>query len=98
MNQTFTNAILFSLPLAVLFVWSLVLFCRKRPFSSLQLLGAVSLLIVLFAHLCEAEHWLPFMHWGEPHSIGHYLDLTSAILGIAFSATGIVLGTLKKKA
>jgi hypothetical protein len=33
-------------------------------------------------HICEALELYPSMQWGSPNSIGHYLDLSSAVLGL----------------
>src|SRR5438874_7170728 len=50
--------------------------------SFLQLLGAGCLVVVVLTHLCEALHLFPRMQWGSEHSVGHYLDLRSAVLGL----------------
>jgi hypothetical protein len=47
----------------------------------LLLLGAACLILVVLTHVAEAFHILPAMGWGRPDSIGHYIDLLSAILG-----------------
>jgi hypothetical protein len=49
----------------------------------LAILGIAFLIVVVLTHV--AEHWclFPEMGWGLPDSPGHYLDLTSAILGVA---------------
>jgi len=59
--------------------------------------------MVILTHV--AEHWHIFLSvgWGLPDNPGHYLDLTSAILGITFllAAATLALGTtamLKKGA
>lgn len=31
------------------------------------------------------------MRWGDEHSAGHYLDLWSAVLGLALFPTGLLL-------
>src|SRR5258708_4282448 len=68
------------------------MFVRKRMLSSLlQLLGAAGLLSVVIAHVCEALELLPWMHWGEPHSVGHYVDLMSAVLGLTLLPLGFLL-------
>lgn len=47
-------------------------------------IGVAFLLIVVLTHV--AEHWriFPGMGWGLPNSPGHYLDLSSAVLGVTF--------------
>jgi hypothetical protein len=39
--------------------------------------------IVVVTHVAEALRVAPSLEWGEPHSVGHYIDLASAILGLA---------------
>ena len=57
----------------------------------LILLGAGCLLIVVLTHVCERFHLFPVMGWGLKHSPGHYLDLSAAILGLAFLLQDISL-------
>ena len=45
--------------------------------------GSACLLVVVLTHVAEAWHFLPSMGWGLPNSPGHYLDLFSAVSGIA---------------
>jgi hypothetical protein len=47
--------------------------------------------VVVLTHVCEALHLLPWMRWGEPDSAGHYLDLSSAALGLTLLTAGYVL-------
>ena|SRR5262249_54987705 len=97
MNQTLLRALILALPAMLLFIWSLILFLRKVAFSLLQLLGSVFLIIVIFAHLSEALHWFPLMDWGSPHSVGHYLDFSGAILGITLVSLGYLLRAFRKE-
>jgi len=70
----------------MLFSGSAVMFFRgKTAPLFLQLFGAGCLLVVVATHIFEALHLLPWMRWGDEHSVGHYLDLGSA-LGIAPAA------------
>jgi hypothetical protein len=50
-----------------------------------------SLLIVVLTHVAEGLHLFTFMRWGDPHSVGHYLDLSSAILGVSLFPAGLLL-------
>ena len=61
---------------------SILLFRRKTLSYFLQLLGAGCLLFVVLTHV------LPLMYWGQRHSVGHYLDLSSAVLGRTLFPTG----------
>jgi len=41
-------------------------------------LVAPCLAVVVLTHVAEALHLFPWMHWGQEHSVGHYLG--SAVL------------------
>jgi hypothetical protein len=60
----------------------------------LQLLGAGCLVVVVLTHVSEALRLFPSMQWGSPTSVGHYLDLSSAVLGLALVAVGYVGASL----
>jgi hypothetical protein len=49
----------------------------------LALASLVCFAIVVLTHVAERWNIFPVMGWGQPDSPGHYLDLASAILGIA---------------
>ena len=58
----------------MLFVASIILFSKTKNMGSvLQLLGAGCLIVMILTHVAEALQLFPFMHWGQVHSIGHYL-------------------------
>jgi hypothetical protein len=38
--------------------------------------------MMVLVHIAEAFHLFPGMNWGRNNSVGHYLDLFSAILGL----------------
>ena len=44
--------------------------------------------MVVLTHLCEALGLFPWMHWGLEDSFGHYLDLSSAVLGLTLFPIG----------
>jgi hypothetical protein len=92
----FVKALVALIPVAILVSGAMHLFVKRKDTASfLQLFGAACLLIVVFAHAFEALNVLPFMGWGEAHSVGHYLDLTSAILGLTLLPLGFFLGIAK---
>jgi succinate dehydrogenase/fumarate reductase cytochrome b subunit len=92
MNPTLLRALLLLVPASALVVASLILFTQsKNTGSFLQLLGAGCLVLVVLTHVCEGLDLLPWMQWGRPHSIGHYLDLASAVLGVTLVPIGYVL-------
>jgi hypothetical protein len=99
MNPTLFRALLLFVFAAILFVWSLASFLKKRAaFTLIQLLGAGFLLIVVLTHFCEALSLFPSMHWGSPHSFGHYVDLGSAVLGLILFPAGLLLRLQKRGA
>lgn len=92
MNPTLVKALVALVPIVALVVWFSVTFTRRRTLSSLlQLGGSGCLLIVVFAHVCEALRIFPAMGWGKPDSLGHYIDLSSAVLGAAMLSSGYML-------
>lgn len=54
----------------------------------LQLLGAASWTVVVLIHVAETYELFPDMGFGQPNSLGHYLDLTTAILGLILLPLG----------
>lgn len=91
MNETLLKALVLLMPTGLAFAYSVVLTRRRVPWSALQLVGATCLLIVVLTHICEGLGVFPWMHWGAPHSVGHYLDLSSALLGISLIPAGYML-------
>jgi len=98
MNITLLKALVAIVPISILFFGSVVLFLRVKTLgSSLQLLGAGCLVMVVLTHFCEALHLFPWLHWGDEHSFGHYLDLGSAVLGLTWFPSGYLLDALHKQ-
>ncbi len=92
MTPALLRAVVFLVPAALLVGWSAFVFLKTKGLgSALQLLGAISLLIVVATHVAEALAVLPAMGWGEENSAGHYLDLTSALLGIVLVPLGYII-------
>ena len=95
MNATLLKALIALVPACMLFCGSVLLFFRgKTVCSSLQLLGAGCLVVVVLTHVCEALHLFPWMHWGLKYSVGHYLDLWAAGLGVTLFSLGYLFHTL----
>ena len=96
MNATLSIALVVLVPAGMLFCASMLLFSRARTTGFLlQPLGAGSLVIVVLCHLFEALRLFTGMGWGLENSIGHYLDLSSAILALTLFPAGYLLGALK---
>jgi len=98
-NATLIKAAIALIPTGLLVAWSVASFIRGKTLGRLlHLLGAGCLVVVVLTHLAEALHIFALMHWGEEQSAGHYLDLWSAILGIALLPLGYLLHALGKRA
>ncbi|HYM09360.1 MAG TPA: hypothetical protein VEU62_01435 [Bryobacterales bacterium] len=98
MNATLLKALVALLPAGMLLSGSVVLFLRGKTVGAfLQLLGAACLVLVVLTHVFEALHLFPWMHWGLERSAGHYLDFSSAVLGLTLFPTGYLLHALRKR-
>jgi chromate transporter len=76
-------------PVSMLLYGSVVLFrTRQSMWVSFQLIGSAFLVVVVLTHICEALSIFHWMHWGLEDSIGHYLDLVSAVLGLTLFPIG----------
>jgi len=83
-------------PASALLSGSAVLFYKSKTVSSLlQLVGAGCIVLVVLTHVSEAFQLFPSMDWGQEHSIGHYLDFWSALLGLSLFPIGYLLHALK---
>jgi hypothetical protein len=97
MDTALLKALVALVPVCMLFSGSAVMFMRgKTAPLFLQLLGAVCLLVVVFTHIFEALHLFPWMRWGNEHSVGHYLDFGSALLGLTLFPLGYLLHAVTK--
>jgi hypothetical protein len=63
----------------------------------LLLAGSACLFIVILTHVAETFNIFPAMGWGLPNSVGHYLDLVSAILGITLLLLGFIAAALNRR-
>ena len=98
MNTTLLKSLLAMVPISVLSLGSGILFRKEGTLGSfLQLVGAGCLVIVVLTHFCEALHIFPWMHWGDEHSVGHYVDLGSAVLGLTLFSVGYLSHALSEK-
>jgi hypothetical protein len=98
MNVTLLKALGALVPACMLFSGSLVLFLgRKTGARFLQLFGAACLVLVVLTHVFEALHLFPSMHWGDENSVGHYVDLGGAVLGLTLFPVGYLLHALEKQ-
>ena len=99
MNVTLVKALLVLIPAWWLLARSASLVRqRSTPAYVLQLCGSACLMIVVLTHIAEALHLFPFMGWGEAHSAGHYLDLSSAVLAVTLLPVALFLRLWTRKA
>ncbi len=97
MDVSTVKALAASIPVCMLLVGAALTFAKAKTASAiLQLLGAAFLTIVVLAHVAEAFDLLPWMGWGLADSAGHYVDLTSAIVGLTLFPIGYLWQSLVK--
>ena len=71
---------------------SAALFRTRKSFgSALQALGIGCFAVMALTHVFEAFSILPALGWGQPHSVGHFIDLVSALLGVTLVTTSFLL-------
>jgi len=98
MNATLLKSLAALVPTVMLLSGSLFLYLRTKTFPSLvQVVGTGCLLVLVLAHFSEALHLFPWMHWGVEQSVGHYLDLGSALLGFLLFPLGYLFYALNLK-
>ncbi len=78
-------------------VFAAVMLRRRRSTIATTLLafGTAFFVIIAIAHVFEALALLPAFGWGQPRSTGHYIDLTSAVLGITLIVAGLVAACIE---
>jgi hypothetical protein len=94
-SATLFTTLVALVPACMLLCGSVFLFSKVRTVASfLQVFGAACLTIVVLTHLSEALNLLPWMQWGLPTSVGHYVDLVSAVLGLTLFPLGYLWHSL----
>ncbi len=92
MNKDVLKASIALIPVSLLFVGSTIIWLKRKSASSFfWVLGAACLVVVVLTHVFEALRLFPRMHWGSEDSVGHYLDLLSAILGVTLLSIGYLI-------
>jgi len=90
-NPTLERTLIIAIPVTAMLKGAVIAFARARTgYAACWLAGTACLGIVVLTHLAEGMRWLPTMRWGQPDSAGHYLDLTSAFLGVMLLGIGTV--------
>ena len=92
MNATLLKALVLLAVAGALFGYAVFRYSRTKTRASLlQLIGTGLWIVVALAHVCEGMDVFPWMGWGKEHSVGHYLDLGSAVLGACMLAIGFLV-------
>jgi len=95
MNASLFRALVPLLPACVLFCGSMVMLHKRETASRiLQVLGSGGLVVVSLTHVCEAVSLFPWMGWGLANSPGHYLDLSSAVVGFTLFPIGYLIHSI----
>jgi hypothetical protein len=99
MNDAVLRSFVALVPACLLFIGAAIIWLRRKGLSStFQLLGAAALVVVVLAHVFEALRFFPRMGWGSRNSVGHYLDLLCAILGVTFFSLGYLIHAVSTRA
>ena len=92
MNDAVLKSFVALIPACLLFIGAVIISLRRKSLSSIfQLLGTAALVVVVLAHVFEALHVFPRIGWGSQNSVGHYLDLLCAILGVTLFSLGYLI-------
>jgi uncharacterized membrane protein len=98
MNATLGVSLIIGTPILILLVLSFLRFIHRPTVPGVfPALGAACLFVMVLTHIAEALRVFPAMGWGQRHSPGHYLDLISTFLGIAFLVAASLCPLLKRE-
>jgi len=97
-NDAVLKSFVALIPARVLFIGAAIIWLRRKSLSSVfQLFGAVAIVVVVLARVFEALRVFPQMGWGARNSIGHYLDLLCAILGVTLFSLGCLIRAMNTR-
>jgi hypothetical protein len=69
----------------------------RRGFASVLLaLGLGCFSIMALTHVFAAFSIFPRLGWGQPHSVGHLIDLVAALLGVTLVATSFLARSVRQ--
>jgi hypothetical protein len=98
MDVTLFKSIAAAVPIGMLFVGSIVMRRRGANVPSvMQVAGAACLMTVVATHMFEALQLFPWMGWGEERSIGHYVNVGGAVLGLTLFPAGYLISALRRR-
>ena len=87
-----TPLLLIGAAVVTAFATTATAFSRDRTRGALlQMVGCSCLLVVVGTHIAEELGILPGFGWGQRNSVGHYIDLTSAVLGVSCLIAGSLI-------
>ena len=84
---------------AALAIWTaaVVHWRRRRSLAAVLFIAAATCFaVVAVAHVFESFSVFRVVGWGEPHSIGHYVDLSAAVLCVGLTLAGIVVTVFRR--
>ena len=97
MNVAVLKGVLALLATSALLAGSAILYKRHGTVSSArQLLGVACFVVVAVAHVFEALVILPALGWGQSRSIGHYIDLGAAVVGVTLVSAGLLFEYVRR--
>jgi hypothetical protein len=92
MNAAVLKGLLSLAAALVFFGVSGVLFLTRRGlYPALQALGLGCFGVMALTHVFQEFSLLDSLGWGQPHSVGHFIDLAAALLGVTLVTTSFLL-------
>jgi len=88
--------IAFALAVALLVGVALRYRGRRSPPLRLILLAICCFVIVSAAHVFEAFGFFAAAGWGQPRSLGHYIDLAAALLGLVLLGAAVLFRLVRR--
>lgn len=77
---------------SLLLITSGAVILRSRDLvSTLLCLGIGCLGVMALTHVFESFSILPALGWGQPRSVGHFIDLGAAVLGVMLLLAGLMV-------
>ena len=91
MNAAVLKGVLALAGASVFLAVSAALFVTRRDLGAALLATGIGWFgVMALTHVFESFSILPAFGWGQPHSIGHLIDLAAALLGITFVTLGFL--------
>ncbi len=92
MDQATLKGLLALAAMLAFFAGSAFLYLRRLTAAAvLQSSGIACFAVVALTHVFEAFAIFPSLGWGQARSIGHFIDLSAAILGLTLVLIGLVV-------